>query len=198
MIKKYNYDEGFSIYIPEGHTGPIDTVIYYPGAGGAGNDGKAMRNYIILGAAVCVAVSMVSCKSSESAYKKAYEKAKAQQTTVVQTQPAVVAQPTTVTPVQTVTTAPVATNENTRTENLTLVSGAGLKAYSVVVGSFSIRANADNLQRTLTNNGYAAQIATNPQGMFRVIASTFDDLGSAVQSRNNLRAQYPDAWLLRK
>ena len=157
-----------------------------------------MKNYLILGAALCVAVSMVSCKSSESAYKKSYEKAKAQQTTVVQTQPAVVAQPTTVTPVQTVTTAPVATNENTRTENLTLVSGAGLKAYSVVVGSFSIRANADNLQRTLTNNGYAAQIATNPQGMFRVIASTYDDLGSAVQSRNNLRAQYPDAWLLRK
>jgi cell division protein FtsN len=155
-----------------------------------------MRNYFVLGAAVCVALSMVSCKSSESAYKKAYEKAKAQQA-VEQTQPAVVAQPTTVAPVQTVTTAPVA-NENTRSESLTLVSGAGLKAYSVVVGSFSIRANADNLQRTLTNNGYAAQIATNPQGMFRVIASTFDDLGSAVQSRNALRSQYPDAWLLRK
>ena len=155
-----------------------------------------MRNYFVLGAAVCVALSMVSCKSSESAYKKAYEKAKAQQA-VEQTQPAVVTQPTTVAPVQTVTTAPVA-SENTRSENLTLVSGAGLKAYSVVVGSFSIRANADNLQRTLTNNGYAAQIATNPQGMFRVIASTFDDLGSAVQSRNALRSQYPDAWLLRK
>lgn len=155
-----------------------------------------MRNYFVLGAAVCVALSMVSCKSSESAYKKAYEKAKAQQA-VEQTQPAVVTQPTTVAPVQTVTTAPVA-SENTRSENLTLVSGAGLRAYSVVVGSFSIRANADNLQRTLTNNGYAAQIATNPQGMFRVIASTFDDLGSAVQSRNALRSQYPDAWLLRK
>jgi len=155
-----------------------------------------MKNYLVLGAAVCVALSMVSCKSSESAYKKAYEKAKAQQATE-QTQAAVVTQPTTVAPVQTVTTAPVA-NENTRSESLTLVSGAGLKAYSVVVGSFSIRANADNLQRTLTNNGYAAQIATNPQGMFRVIASTYDDLGSAVQSRNTLRQQYPDAWLLRK
>lgn len=158
-----------------------------------------MRNYFVLGAAVCVALSMASCKSSESAYKKAYEKAKAQQTaTVVQPQPTVVAQPTTVTPVQTITTAPVATNENTRTENLTLVSGGGLKAYSVVVGSFSIRANADKLQQTLANSGYSAQIATNPQGMFRVIASTFDDLSGAVQSRNNLRSQYPDAWLLRK
>ena len=155
-----------------------------------------MKRLFFLGSALVMVLAMTSCKSSESAYKKAYEKAKAQQA-VEQTQPAVVTQPTTVAPVQTVTTAPVAT-ENTRSENLTLVSGAGLKAYSVVVGSFSIRANADNLQRTLTNNGYAAQIATNPQGMFRVIASTFDDLGSAVQSRNTLRSQYPDAWLLRK
>lgn len=157
-----------------------------------------MKNYFVLGAAVCVALSMVSCKSSESAYKKAYEKAKQQRQTQVD-------QPTTtttttvspVTPVQTVTTAPVAT-ENTRSESLDLVSGAGLKAYSVVVGSFSIQANAENLQKTLKNNGYAAQIAKNPQGMFRVIASTYDDLNSAVNSRNALRSQYPDAWLLRK
>lgn len=156
-----------------------------------------MKNYFVLGAAVCVAISMVSCKSSESAYKKAYEKAKQQAVTEAPVQQTVVTQPTTVAPVQTVTTTPV-TNEKTRSENLTLVSGAGLKAFSVVVGSFSIKANAENLQKTLTNAGYAAQIAMNPQGMFRVIASTFDDLNSAVSSRNTLRAQYPDAWLLRK
>ena len=152
-----------------------------------------------MGAAICVALSMVSCKSSESAYKKAYEKSQQNQpsTTQVVQQP-VVQQPTTVAPVQTVTTTPVQTNENTRSENLTLVSGAGLKSFSVVVGSFSIQANAENLQKKLNGAGYAAQIAMNPQGMYRVIASTFDDLNGAVQSRNTLRAQYPDAWLLRK
>ena len=158
-----------------------------------------MKNYFVMGAAVCVAIFMVSCKSSESAYKKAYEKSQQNQpaTTQVVQQP-VQQQPTTVAPVTTVTTTPVATNENTRTENLTLVSGAGLKAFSVVVGSFSIKANAENLQKKLNGNGYASQIAMNPQGMYRVIASTFDDLNGAVQSRNTLRAQYPDAWLLRK
>ena len=157
-----------------------------------------MKNYFVLCAAVCVAMSMVSCKSSESAYKKAYEKAKQQQTTTeAPVQTAVVAPTTTVAPVQTVTTTPV-TNESTRTENLTLVSGAGLKAFSVVVGSFSIKANAEALQKKLNGEGYAAQLAMNPQGMYRVIASTFDDLNSAVQSRNTLRAQYTDAWLLRK
>ncbi|MBP3823657.1 MAG: SPOR domain-containing protein [Bacteroidaceae bacterium] len=158
-----------------------------------------MKNYFVMGAAICVALSMVSCKSSESAYKKAYEKSQQNQpsTTQVVQQP-VVQQPTTVAPVQTVTTTPVQTNENTRSENLTLVSGAGLKSFSVVVGSFSIQANAENLQKKLNGAGYAAQIAMNPQGMYRVIASTFDDLNGAVQSRNTLRAQYPDAWLLRK
>ncbi len=157
-----------------------------------------MKNYLVLGAAVCVAISMVSCKSSESAYKKAYEKAKQQQTTAqAPVQNTVVAPATTVAPVQTVTTTPVA-NESTRTENLTLVSGTGLKAFSVVVGSFSIKANAENLQKKLSGEGFAAQLAMNPQGMYRVIASTFDDLNSAVQSRNALRSQYADAWLLRK
>ena len=158
-----------------------------------------MKNYFVMGAAVCVALSMVSCKSSESAYKKAYEKSQQNQhsTTQVVQQP-VVQQPTTVAPVQTVTTTPSRTNENTRSENLTLVSGAGLKSFSVVVGSFSIKANAENLQKKLNGAGYAAQVAMNPQGMYRVIASTFDDLNVAVQSRNTLRAQYPDAWLLRK
>lgn len=157
-----------------------------------------MKNYFVLGAAVCVAVSMVSCKSSESAYKKAYEKAKQQQTTTeAPVQSTVVAPTTTVAPVQTVTTTPVV-NESTRTETLTLVSGTGIKAFSVVVGSFSIKANAENLQKKLNSEGYAAQLAMNPQGMYRVIASTFDDLNSAVQSRNALRAQYADAWLLRK
>lgn len=158
-----------------------------------------MKHYFVLGAAVCVALSMVSCKSSESAYKKAYEKAKQQQTVSEAPTAQSATQPTTVAPVQTVTTTPVSTNEtSTRSENLTLVSGAGLKAYSVVVGSFSIKANAEALQKKLNNAGYAAQIATNPQGMYRVIASTFDSLDSAVQSRNTLRTDYKDAWLLRK
>ena len=159
-----------------------------------------MRNYLFFSLATCVALSMVSCKSSESAYKKAYEKAKQQQTVtqapVQETQTP--AQPTTVAPVQTVTTTPVVTNEATRSENLTLVSGAGLKAYSVVVGSFGVKAKAEALQKKLSAQGYAAQLATNPQGMYRVIASTFDDLNSAVQSRNALRSEFSDAWLLRK
>lgn len=153
-----------------------------------------MKKFFVLGAAVCVAFSMVSCKSNESAYKKAYEKAQQQQqTTTAPAQTAVVPVQTTTTPVQ---VAPATTTEKTRSEKLNVINGAGLKAYSVVVGAFAVKANAENLQQKLNNAGYSAQIAQNPQGLYRVIAATADDMETAVQSRNALRNEFPDVWLL--
>ena len=78
-----------------------------------------------------------------------------------------------------------------------MIYGTGLKNYSVVVGSFSVVANAEGLQQRLQNAGYASQIVKNEdRNMYRVIASTFDSKADAVQSRDQLRATYPDAWLL--
>ena len=37
-----------------------------------------MKKIMVLGAAMCVALAFTSCKSSESAYRKAYDKAQAQ------------------------------------------------------------------------------------------------------------------------
>ena len=38
-----------------------------------------MRKLVVLGMGVCLVLAFASCKSSESAYKKAYEKAKQQE-----------------------------------------------------------------------------------------------------------------------
>lgn len=38
-----------------------------------------MKKVVVLGMGLCVALAFSSCKSSESAYKKAYEKAKQQE-----------------------------------------------------------------------------------------------------------------------
>lgn len=38
-----------------------------------------MKKLVVLGMGLCVALAFSSCKSSESAYKKAYEKAKQQE-----------------------------------------------------------------------------------------------------------------------
>ena len=160
-----------------------------------------MKKIVTLGLGLCVAVAFTSCKSQESAYKKAYEKAKQQQaaeqqqpTTTTQVAVAPV-QSTTTTPVQTTTTPTTVTDANVRTESVQLVDGVGLKAYSVVCGSFSLKSNAQGLQQRLKNQGYAAQIAYNGK-LYRVVASTFDDRASAATSRNKLRETYPDAWLL--
>ena len=90
-------------------------------------------------------------------------------------------------------------NATVRTEAVTLVDGNGLKDFSVVVGSFSLKSNALGLQQRLKNQGHPAQVAYNPSiNYYRVIVSTFDNKASAVQSRNQFRATYPDAWLLLK
>ncbi|AEA22023.1 SPOR domain-containing protein [Prevotella denticola] len=168
-----------------------------------------MKKFMVLGAALCVAMGFTGCKSSESAYKKAYEKAKAQEQTSAdnddstsQQEAPVVAPVETQTQTQPVTQTPVVDNydnEPVRRENVSVVNGVGLKSYSVVVGSFSIKANAEGLQQRLRNAGYEAQVAYNAgNNMYRVVASTYDSKASAVQSRNQLRATYADAWLLSK
>lgn len=166
-----------------------------------------MKKLMMLGAVACVALSFTGCKSSESAYKKAYEKAKSQERSGYAQQEETLAEVTetpTVAPVETqpVVETPVVDNyenETVRRENVSVVNGAGLKMFSVVVGSFSVKANAEGLQQRLKGAGYNAQIAYNSgNNMYRVVASTFDSKASAVQSRNQLRAQYADAWLLSK
>ena len=165
-----------------------------------------MKHSFVLGAALCVALSMISCKSSESAYKKAYEKAKSQEAQQqVETTPTVTETPV-VTPVETrpVTQTRVTDNYDNvsvREERVSVVNGAGLKNYSVVVGSFTVIANAEGLQQRLKNAGYAAQIVKNEdRNMYRVVAATSDNKGDAVRSRDALRGTefnpQSDAWLL--
>ncbi|MGI6223620.1 MAG: SPOR domain-containing protein [Prevotella sp.] len=160
-----------------------------------------MKKSLVLFAGLSLVLVLSGCKSKESAYRKAYEKAQAQEEQRAQEEP--LTEAPVVTPLETAPASETTVKDNydnvsVRNENVTLVNGAGLKAFSVVVGSFSLKANAEGLQSQLKNAGYDAQIAYNPSNnMYRVIATTFDDKGSAVQSRNQLRAgKYADAWLL--
>ena len=133
-----------------------------------------MKKYMVLCAGLAVALAFTSCKSSESAYRKAYRPST--ETTVVDN----------------------VDNAVVRQESVQLINGSGLRNFSVVVGSFSVKANAEGLQQTLRNAGYDAQIVFNSaRNMYRVVASTYDDKASAVRSRNDFKAgKYPDAWLL--
>lgn len=165
-----------------------------------------MKKSLIMFAAMAVAVSFTSCKSSESAYKKAYEKAKAAESGYVTETPATTIEEVTTnttyvptvekqntyeTPVQTYT-------EPTRQESYSMIDGEGLKAYSIVVGSFGVKANAERLQGTLRSQGYNAQIVRTANNLYRVVAASSDSMSDIVSDKNRLKSSYADAWILRK
>ncbi len=157
-----------------------------------------MKKLSVLSLGLCVVLALASCKSKESMYKKAYEKAQAQEEQTTPTPEPVVTPLETTTPSQSTSTE--VDNATVRQENVSLIAGSGLQNFSVVVGSFSLKANAEGLYNTLKSAGYDAQIVFNGErNMYRVVASTFMDKAGAVKSRNDLRAgKYPDAWLLFK
>ena len=104
-----------------------------------------MKKSIVMCAGVCAALVLASCGSSkDSAFKKAYDKAKAQEQVATQPEtPAPVVAPIVEKPATQSTVIDNVDNANVRTEDVTLVSGAGLQNFSVVVGSFSLKANAE-------------------------------------------------------
>ena len=160
-----------------------------------------MKKILLMGAAVCAVFMMSSCKSKESAYKKAHEKAKAQQTETTTTTP--VQQVTTQTTVTPVTTAPVADYSNVavRNESVAFVEGSPLKQYGVVVASVTIKSNGVALMQKLAGQGYnscLAQAQVNGQTFYRVVACSYDTKPEAAQKRDQLEGQYPGAWLLYK
>ena len=166
-----------------------------------------MKKLVVLGMGLCMALAFTSCKSSESAYKKAYEKAKQQEMAEAPVaEEAPVAAPVVAAPVAVAPAAPVEVG-TVREEKVQLVSGNGLKAFSVVCGSFGVKANADGLKSRLEADGYNALVvfnaeANNGQGMYRVIVSSFDDRVQAAQARDDFKAKYSNnaefqkSWLL--
>lgn len=160
-----------------------------------------MKKYTLLCVGLCAVMAFTSCKSSESAYKKAYEKAKQYDTATPQQAPATeqdaVVAPVEAKPVTETRVVDNLDNVSVRQESVLLISGSGLRNFSVIVGSFGLISNAEGLQQRLKAAGYDAQIVKNEdKNMYRVVATTFANKADAVMSRDQLRATYPDAWLL--
>ena len=119
-----------------------------------------MKKLAFLGMGLCIALAFSSCKSSESAYKKAYEKAKQQELAEPQVTEPVEVSPVVSAPVEAkvVESVPVAT-AGVRQEKVDIISGVGgLKDYSVVCGSFSVKANAESLKDFLDKEGYSLSL----------------------------------------
>ncbi|WP_321424043.1 SPOR domain-containing protein [uncultured Bacteroides sp.] len=163
-----------------------------------------MKKLAVLGTGLCIVLAFTSCKSGESAYKKAYEKAKQQELAEPK-----VSEPVEVAPVADVPIVKKATtassNNGVRQERVTVQGDGTLLDYSVVCGSFQTKANAEALKEDMASAGYKSVIALNPDSnMYRVIISTFADRNSAAEARDAFKAKYPNrkdfqgAWILHR
>lgn len=152
-----------------------------------------MKKLGLLGMALClVMVFCTSCKSKQSTYRAAYEQAKARE----MSEPA----DDEFTPV----TKPILSTD-TRQERITPIAGenaAGIRLFSVVIGSFRNRTNAYSLKERMEREGYMPILAENEQGMLRVILTSHDNRADAEKSRDATRSRYypnfQDAWLLER
>lgn len=141
-------------------------------------------------------LSLSGCKTSQNAYKEAYEKAVGSDNAVVEE------------PVATNAglSADEVANVSVREEKVTLVTGdKDAKTYGIVCGSFSLKANADALRQRLVDDGYNAVVVVNEAGKtYRVICASFDTKEEAVAERAKFKKRYPDnqdfqsAWILYK
>ncbi|GHV57616.1 cell division protein [Bacteroidia bacterium] len=150
----------------------------------------------LVGLMCMLAIAFSGCKPKQSAYQKVYEAAQSRPT-VYQAQTAPVAP--SYTPAPAVQTAPA--NTTFQTEKVTAVDGRGIKQYSVVIGSFLNKTNAESLKTRMQNQGYTPVLAQNEKGMYRVIVATFDTKSDAYVQRDAIKERYPefsDAWLLER
>jgi len=146
--------------------------------------------YLLGGLALVLMFSLDSCKPKESAYKAAYEAAKAREINENQVEE--------ITPVS----KPVydSSTSTAQKEKVTVIDGAGIRRFSVVVGSFLNRTNAVSLKERMANQGFSSFVAQNERGMYRVIVATFSDKATADAERDRVKNKYypefQDAWIL--
>lgn len=150
--------------------------------------------FLAIATATLLLGSATSCKPKQSAYKAAYDRAKQREVAAANTQ-----QQDQVVPV----TEATYQEADVRSERVMPAEGenaGGLKAYSVVIGSFQNVTNARSLKERMVNDGYNALLAQNEQGMYRVIVTSFDTKEEAVRSREAIKSIYAplfaDAWIL--
>ncbi len=146
-----------------------------------------MNKLLGLGLALSLLVAFGSCKPKQSAYKSVYEAAKERELEENKTTPASTSKPAYPTYSSNVDNEPV------RTEKITPVyesDASGLRAYSVVIASLSVKPNAEALKSRMEQEGYKVILAQNAQGMYRVIIASYDDKASAVNERNAIRDKY--------
>lgn len=157
-----------------------------------------MRKVFVCVMAAGMLLTFGACKSKQSAYKAAYERAKQKEvSSAVEEVEEIEEEPILKTPTAKHSGAAV------QTERVTAVNPAeasSLKKYSVVIGSFINKTNATALKDDMVSKGFNAFLGQNEKGMYRVIVASYPDKVDAAAERDRIKAKYAprfdDAWLL--
>lgn len=148
----------------------------------------------LLGLVTVFALSFSACKSKQSQYQNVY--AQAQQKAIEEQKEESMQE---MVPVE--KPKPIL-NDTFQVEKVTSVDGNGIKEFSVVIGSFVNKTNAESLKERMIAQGYKVVLAQNERDMYRVIIATFDDKSDAIYERDRVKARYApefnDAWLLQQ
>jgi cell division protein FtsN len=133
--------------------------------------------------------SLNACKPKQSAYKAAYEAAKAREL-----------QGTNVRVKEEVSPVAKPVEEDFQKEKITVIEGNRVHRFNVVVGSFVNPTNAKSLRDRMERQGYVPVLAQNEKGMYRVIIASFNDRSQAAAERETIKdrfyPEFADAWLL--
>ena len=76
---------------------------------------------------------------------------------------------------------------------------SSLPTYNLVIGSFSIGANALSLSQSMKDRGYSTKIYFEPTTsppMYRVIVASSYTYSDIMYYANNLKSDYPGSWIL--
>jgi cell division protein FtsN len=145
--------------------------------------------FYLFGLVLTLLFSLNACKTKQSAYQAAYEAAK--QKELEETKK----------PIEELT--PVSKPkppEKVQREKVTSIDGTGIQQFSLVVGSFINKTNAESLKERLLRQGYSPILAQNEKAMYRVIIATFKDKSKAAEERELVKEkfapEFSDAWIL--
>ncbi len=126
----------------------------------------------------------VSCKPKQSAYKQVYEAAKEREMQQTASQPTTVVKDASPLP-------PVEVSvRKEKVEAVYPTDAAGLRKYSVVIASLSVKLNAESLKGRMENEGHSVILAQNQQGMYRVIVASYNDRAQAAAKRDEIYRTY--------
>lgn len=182
---------------------------------------------MLLGFAVCLAITFNSCKPRQSTYKAAYDQAQERSDADNESfdefgDEGEFADEVDITPIskpRTETETDMGNSGNisgypdineslniaTRQERINPYEGESfqsLKRFNLVIGSFRNRTNATALKERMQYEGYNAILAENELGMIRVIIYSSDNKAESIRTRSSFKSKYypnfQDAWILER